>query len=164
MRSARPPPSTAATAAFLRGAPPRAPPPPPPAAAAAPPTPPAARNPAVAGPTVVRLREDGAEGAAAAARVTVKSARSWASVSRMRAVMSCGWRRAFVKILGGGKLPVLVGQPWREGGGLEVGDCLGAGGDLVEVGVYEGEDRHGGDWNWFLREGFDSVVALIAPE
>lgn len=36
---------------------------------------------------------------------TENSARSWASVSRIREVMSWFARRAFVKIFGGGKLP-----------------------------------------------------------
>lgn len=36
---------------------------------------------------------------------TEKRARSWASVSRIREVMSWFERRALVKILGGGKLP-----------------------------------------------------------
>ena len=35
---------------------------------------------------------------------TEKSARSWGSVSRIREVMSCVERRAFVNIFGGGKL------------------------------------------------------------
>lgn len=39
---------------------------------------------------------------------TEKRARSWDSVSRIKAVMSWFERRAFVKILGGGKLVLLV--------------------------------------------------------
>ena len=40
---------------------------------------------------------------------TEKRARSWASVSRMREVMSGLERRALVKILGGGKLVAMFG-------------------------------------------------------
>lgn len=40
---------------------------------------------------------------------TEKRARSWGSVSRRREVMSWFARRAFEKILGGGKLGLLVG-------------------------------------------------------
>jgi hypothetical protein len=38
--------------------------------------------------------------------------------------------------LGGGEAGGLVCWLYDEGRVLEVGDCLGAGGDLVEVGVY----------------------------
>lgn len=52
---------------------------------------------------------------------TEKSARSWGSVSRRREVISWFERRAFVKILGGGKLLPLVSGVRTEGEGETYG-------------------------------------------
>lgn len=67
---------------------------------------------------------------------TEKRARSWASVSRRSEVMSWFARRAFVKILGGGKLGLLVEVRSGVGKGEDVRegvDAFAGVGDVVEV-------------------------------
>jgi hypothetical protein len=89
-------------------------------------------GPLLGGKMVVRRVDE--EEASLRAGGTEKRARSWASVSRMSVVMSWGWRRALVKILGPGKLGgVLLELGASEGcwgNVLEVCDCLGTGLDL----------------------------------
>lgn len=116
--------------------------------ALAPPPDVVAPGPALGLKMVLRLLEDVGGSAclgAAGGGGTEKRARSWASVSRIRLVMSWFCSSALVNILGGAKLDAV--QKGMHGGSgtvgiLQLGNGRGAERDLLEMRIEQRHDGH----------------------